>query len=317
MTVNISQAQLQGFFSNFDATFSQAYEGTPSWHEQVARTYPSGTRTNVYAWLQRLPALRRWVGPRTINRLATYLYSLENVRYEDTFSVQREDIEDDIHGMFSDMLRLAGEQAKKWPDQQLATVIENGTSTVIYDGANFFDTSHPVNKYDGTVTARDGTTAQSNYKTNFALTPDNFATGRLIMRGWVGEDGKPLGVNPDTLMIPPELEYAAENILKAAFSAPQTVNGATQVGANENVLKGKCEILVVPELTNAKAWYLLCTKRPIMPFVFQQRYAPDMVPLVNATDPNVVNQDEYVWNIRARGAFGYGLWWLAFKGVAP
>jgi phage major head subunit gpT-like protein len=258
-----------------------------------------------------LPALEEWATSRSIASLATYLQSVDNKKFSRSIAIQREDIEDDIHGLYADSLRLLGEQSAKWKDQQLAAAIE--ANPTCYDGQPFFSAIHPVNKYDGTVKSRSGSTNQSNLFATTPLTPDNFAAVYQAMSGWVAENGKPLFVRPDTLLIPPELEYTARNILNATFIAPATVGGNAQVGANANVLNGMAEIVVAPELTSTTAWYLLATKRAVQPFVVQSRYEPDLVPLVNPSDPNVANLDEYVWHVRARGAFSTAIWWLAAK----
>ena len=53
-----------------------------------------------------------------------------------------------------------------------------------------------------------------------------------------GDYGRPLGIVPDLLVVPPSLEDEAEEILKADRNAA----GAT------NTQKGKVEMLVVPWL---------------------------------------------------------------------
>lgn len=67
------------------------------------------------------------------------------------------------------------------------------------------------------------------------LTAANFATARQAMMSLKGDYDRPLGIVPDLLIVPPSLEDAAEEILKADRNAA----GAT------NTQKGKVEMLVV------------------------------------------------------------------------
>ncbi len=315
--MQITQGTLAGLFSNFNTTFSNAYDAVPTWVDKVASVEPSGSAQNLYAWMQRMPALRQWVGPRQINALATYLQTVQNVLFEDTIAVDRIVIEDDQFGMYAPALKMLGEQAAKWPDQTMAATIQAAHSTVCYDGQFFFDTDHPVNVYDSTVLAPDATNQQSNYFGSTALTPDNFATVMNKMMAWVGEDGKPLAVVPDLLVVPPQLQYIARNILNASFIAPQTVGGNTQVGANDNVLKGAVDLLVVPELaSDAKSWFLLSTKRAVKPFIWQLRKAPQLIPLTSPTDPNSFALHQFLYGVEARGAAATSLWWLAAQAKA-
>jgi len=69
------------------------------------------------------------------------------------------------------------------------------------------------------------------------LTAENFEAARAAMTSLKGDEGRPLGIVPNLLVVPPELESKAEKILKA-----DKVNG------EDNVNKGKAEILMSPWL---------------------------------------------------------------------
>lgn len=76
---------------------------------------------------------------------------------------------------------------------------------------------------------------QMAYASKQTLNAANFATARTGMMSLKGDHGRPLGIRPDLLVVPPSLEAAAEEILKADRNAA----GAT------NTQKGKMELLVV------------------------------------------------------------------------
>lgn len=65
-----------------------------------------------------------------------------------------------------------------------------------------------------------------------------YAAARAAMLSVTGDYGRPLGVVPDLLVVPPALEAAAREVL----SAERTTEGAT------NVWRGTAEMLVVPWL---------------------------------------------------------------------
>lgn len=117
-----------------------------------------------------------------------------------------------------------------------------------------------------------------------------------------GENGKSLKIVPDLLVVSPQNEAKAREILFADL-----------ISGNTNVNKNTCELLVVPELADyAEQWYLLCTKRYIRPLVFQEREKPVLVAKNKDTDDNVFFENEYLYGIKARYNAGYGLWQLAF-----
>ena len=119
-----------------------------------------------------------------------------------------------------------------------------------------------------------------------------------------GEDGQVMGAYPNLLIVPPQLEFAARAIVNASLVA----NGGT------NVYQGAAEILMIPELADAPLdWYLADTRYSLKPFVFQSRKSPQLVPLTAVNDENVFFNKEFVWGVDARGAAGFGLWFLIAK----
>jgi phage major head subunit gpT-like protein len=60
-------------------------------------------------------------------------------------------------------------------------------------------------------------------------------------------------------------------------------------------------------------WYLLCTKRPLRPLIFQERQAPRFVMKANPQDSDMVFvSDVYVWGSDCRHSVGFGLWQFAY-----
>lgn len=60
------------------------------------------------------------------------------------------------------------------------------------------------------------------------------------------------------------------------------------------------------------AWYLLCTKRPVKPFIYQDRVKPELVVHDDpATSESVFNSDKFTYGTRSRGAAGYAFWQMA------
>lgn len=64
-------------------------------------------------------------------------------------------------------------------------------------------------------------------------------------------------------------------------------------------------------------WYLIDNSRTLKPFIFQTRAPFSLVARMNLTDPNVFDNDEFLWGTRGRMNAGYGLWQLAFFSRAP
>jgi phage major head subunit gpT-like protein len=263
----------------------------------LATQVPSTTRTTTYGWMAKLLKMRKWDGPRIIQNLSTHAYTLENEPYELTVGVEARDIRDDQVGVYNPLFDELGRAAKKWPDQVLKTVLQSGTANNGFDGVPFFSATHPLNSAGN----------QSNNFTSTALTAANWAVVRAAGAGYTGEDGEPLGVMFDTLIVPPTLEDMANTIVKASTAA----SGAT------NVQAGQAKVIVVPELANqATTWYAADTSHAIKGLVWQLRRSPQMVAKTKVDDDNVFFDGELIWGIDAEGVGGYGPWFLMARAIA-
>lgn len=79
---------------------------------------------------------------------------------------------------------------------------------------------------------------QTIYGSRADLTAANYNAAKVALTAMKGDHGRPLGLRPNTLIVPPALEMKARQILKAEFLA----NGAS------NIWQGSAELEVVPWL---------------------------------------------------------------------
>src|SRR5690606_37303194 len=80
---------------------------------------------------------------------------------------------------------------------------------------------------------------QMAYGSKQTLDATSYQNARTAMMNFKGDNGRPLNVIPNLLVVPPALEGAAKTILEAENLA----NGAT------NIYRGTAELLVVPLLS--------------------------------------------------------------------
>lgn len=55
-------------------------------------------------------------------------------------------------------------------------------------------------------------------------------------------------------------------------------------------------------------WYLLSLSRPLKPFIIQQREKAELTAVIETSNETVFMKDKYMYGIRSRGNYGYGLW---------
>jgi phage major head subunit gpT-like protein len=297
----INTANLDALRVGFSALFQQGLGQAPSQWQRVATSVPSAARANTYGWLGDVPGFRKWIGPRTVNSLNTYSYSIANEDYEDTIAVDRNAIDDDAGsglGVYAPRFVAMGRAAGAIKDQLVFAALKSGFAAPCYDGQYFFDTDHPVLDANGvaqSVANTDGGAGtpwflidskmpvapiilqirkeaefvsldrptdanvfmnrellygvDARYAAGYGfwqwtwgskqpLDAAHYATARAALAGMKGDHGRPIGVMPDLLVVPPALESAGRKLLNAEYGA----------GGETNEWKGTAELLVAPWL---------------------------------------------------------------------
>jgi phage major head subunit gpT-like protein len=164
--MEITAASLTALFTGFDVIFQRGFEKPPSYYEKIATIVRSTSRQTTYPWLGRTTRFREWLGSRVVQALETHTYTLVNRNFEDTISIDRNDIEDDNYGVYEPIIEQLGWDTKVHPDVLLFTMIKNAVSapsTVLgYDGQPFFSGTHPVGPLGAANDQRDNTASNIN-----------------------------------------------------------------------------------------------------------------------------------------------------------
>lgn len=293
----VNSSTLQSLRTGFHSNFKSGYTSAATFYNKFTTTVPSSAAIETYGWMTQLASMREWIGPRLVKNLNEASYTLANKKFELTYGVGRDEIEDETLGIYSTLFQDMGDSAKRWPDQIVKTALQAGTSATTFDGVAFFASTHPLNPAGN----------QSNNFTGTALSAPNYATTRAAMMAYTGADGEVMGVMPNLLIVPPQLEATARGILNAEFSG----------GGDTNVWRNSAELLVIPQLANAATtWYLADVSRPIKPLVFQQRKAPEFVSRTDLASDSVFHQNTFEFGVDSRGAAGYSLWFLMARAIA-
>lgn len=292
----VNQQSLHGLDVTYSTAFNKAFDGVSPKYQKLATVVPSTTASTNYKWLGQIPKMKEWIGEREIQSLSGYDYTIKNKKFELTVSVPREDIEDDQYGIYSASFSNLGEAAARHPDDLVFNAMKNGFTEECYDGKAFFATDHPSGMY--------GETEASNYTTE-KLSMEAYIEGRAAMMGLTGDQGDPLNLVPDLLVVSPANEQQGKLILEADL-----INGTT------NTMKGTAKLLVATELADKPdQWFLLCTNSFLKPFIYQERKKIKLTALTRETDENVFMRDEYIWGADGRSNAGYGFWQMAYGSI--
>lgn len=311
--MHINAAVLESFFTRLDFTFQNAQKTVPTFYKQIATETPSITEANVYPFLSMIPGLREWIGPRQVRNVAARGFTVVNKHWELTEAIDVDKFNDDTYGFYAQLMPMVAQQVAEFKDRRLAAVIE--ANTACWDGQNFFDTAHPVDPDRSSLGTQSNKLVGSGYDISGNSGDPLVAYGaaKAAMALWKREDGQQLGVIPDTIMVHPNEEKYALQLAKAITTAQQ-INSNSGAGVS-NVFAGSLNVLVNPYLTvtSGKPWYLLCTKRGIMPFLWQTRQEAQIVSRTALTDQNVWSLRQFEYGADLRGEASYTFPFLAFR----
>jgi len=283
---------LAGLYRSLRALYKDTYEKTEADYQKIAMEVPSTTSENQYQWLGEVPGMKEWVDERTLEDLKAWDYTIKNKDWESTIAVDRNAIEDDQLGIIRPRVMSLAVAAKTHPDELVFSLLAQGFSQTCFDGQYFFDTDHPL---------ADGST-QSN-KITLALDATGLKTALATLRRLKGWTGRPLNLKATHLVVPPELEWTARELLQAERDA----SGAT------NILRGAIpNIIVSPYLADTNNWFVLDASKPVKPLIFQMRKRPEFVSMDDPKQSETVfMRKKYLYGVDARYNVGYGLYQLA------
>lgn len=288
MIVN-SQA-MRGIYIGFNTLFNKAFDETKPLYERVATISPSTTDSETYAWLGDIPGMREWIGEREIQNLSGSDYTIKNKDFELTVGVPRNAIEDDKIGLYNPSIQMLGQSAALHPDELTFELLAKGFENKCYDGEAFFSNKHKIGKK----------TVSNTGKKKLSL--ESYIAARSAIMSFTNSKDRPLKIVPDLLVVPPALEAKAREILLA-----DQINGTT------NTMKGTAEPLVVPDLAGYDtSWFLLDTKRPIKPLIYQERQKAKFISKTDEKDDNVFMNKTFLYGADSRGNTGYGFWQMGY-----
>lgn len=303
----LNAANLAQFRQGLNTRFQAGLQAEPSVDvERIATVVPSTHAIENYPMVAFLDTIRKWVGPRQLGALSEKNLQVSNDDYEATIGVGANALEDDAIGIYGSIAEGKGRQCRAlWIQIAIAALVANGDWL---DGSAFFldDREFNGNTIDNLGAA--------------ALSATTYAIAYKAMMAYLGYDGEPLEIVPDTLVVGPALIETAKKLLesdKLVESYAGDTDDATILNhvAGPNPWYKSAELIVHPRLvgTAANYWFLMSTKGLVKPILIQKRKEGALIGMDKPTDSNVffgtVNGGEdavpggvYVYGAHYRGA---------------
>lgn len=294
----VNKSSLSAIFTGLKTLFNQSLKAASTDWMKTTMEVPSSGKGEDYVWLSRFPKMRKWVGEKFVKNIEAGKYYKANEPWETTIAVKRDDIEDDILGIYNNQAQAAGESAGELHEIISDDLKNNAFTELCWDGQYFYDTDHPVGE---TSVSNKGTKALSAATAAAALA--SYGAARTAIMSLKDEEGMPLRLIPDTLEVGPALESVARKLCyedKLEDNSP-------------NPYKGTAEVVVNPGLTSTTQWMLHVTKKAsLKPFIVQMRKRPVFVSQTSEENDDVFMKAEYKFGAEARATGVYGFWQLSY-----
>lgn len=305
---DLSPLLLPGLRAEFARAYRTELDQSPI--TRIATVVETTNPSQRYGWLGSAPGMREFADERRPSGLAVYQQTIEDRVFESTLSVERRAMEDDQLGLIRLRVRDLATRVATHRAQLVIETLTSGFTAVGYDGVSLFSTNHPV-----------GSASYTN-RTGDALSAASLATAIETMMLVPDDQGVPLGITPDTLVVGPRLQWEAMELLESQVF-PYRGNASDTAGANDfrNVLYGRLNLVVTPFLAGSTDthWFVLDTKRAVRSVILQQRsdVPVEFTALDNSSGSEAAFlRDRFYFGVRARYNAGPGLWQTAYGSSA-
>lgn len=236
--------------------FFDQYLGTPSEYDRIAKVgqAPAGNH-HTEAELSPLGNLRS-IGE---GEGVTFDFPVEGhkktVYYEKfglAFQITEEMLEDDLTGNFKGMPSKLGKAANMKREVEFWSLFNNGfDSETSWDGQYIFDTDHTTLKSGDTID-NDGTAASLS-ETSLQAAFEYFDG---VGDGVKDEAGNPVLMTPKYLVVPSELRWTANQLMKNTMNIGSANRDLNTVSPSNDMVN-PYELIVSRWLTDSNAWFLL------------------------------------------------------------
>jgi phage major head subunit gpT-like protein len=130
-------------FVAFSSKYLDGYKNAAPQFREVSETIPMGTRTVELPILGNMVLPREWIGAREVQSLELYDYKISAKKFELTYAVNKDHVEDDQLGIVAGSFRRMGKAAALHNDYLVFEALNQCRTALCYDGTPFCGISHP------------------------------------------------------------------------------------------------------------------------------------------------------------------------------
>lgn len=202
--------------------------------------------------------------------------------------IERKLVDDDLYNVINGRPQQLAVAVKRTREKHGASVFNNAFNTSVFTGGDSQALCASAHTWEGT------TSTQSNTGTT-ALSKTSLATARLAMRDYLDDTDNLITAMGDTLLVPPELEQTAWELVSSDKEVATADNTA-------NFWKGRYKVVVWDYLSDTNNWFLIDSKYSKMLLKWFDR-----IPTEFNKDKDF---DTYIskWSTYTRYSYGFSGW---------
>jgi len=282
------------------------------WIDGVSNLFGSDQASEQYPFLGQNPRMREWLGGRQAKGLRGSSLTITNRHYEATLEVALRDLRRDKTPQIQARISEFADEGDAHWGTLVSALIQDGASSVCYDGQFFFDTDH-VEGDSGTQDndiSVDISAVPGDNDDNTPTFPNASQMQAAIVKGiaqilsFKDDRGRPMNSNARQFLVtvPVGLYMPALGSLSSIHLAALSAN------INPSMLPGfKVDVQMLPEITWTDSFAVWRADSPIKGLIRQN----EMDPQVKMKDENseyAFDNDAIQIGIDAWRGADYGLW---------
>ncbi len=268
------------FVEGLRKVFFDQYAALPLVYPKVYDVVSSKKRQetdHTIPGLGMLTAKEEGVGLDYEDMVDGYEKTFTHTAYAKGIRVTRELLDDELYGVIKKRTQALAKSARYRKEYDHALLFNYANATTYYTGGDELELLSAAHKIAGNPAV-----TFSNYSasTDLSLTALETAFNgiRRFPDDTTAASAMYINLEPKALLIPPELEWAAIQLLQST--------GLPGSGDNDvNPMKSRLEIIVWPLITDTDAWFVLADKSDVAPVSF------DRVPLEFDNDKDFNTKD--------------------------
>ena len=274
------------------------------WIASLGMLSESDQESETYKWLGMAPMMREWVGGRNAKGFRENGITIINKKYEATIEVLGSEIRRDKTTQVKTRINELADRTNGHWAKLLTTLIENGETSLCYDGQAFFDTDHSEGDsgtqdndvtYDVTTT-----TAPTAAEMELAILA---AVAKIL--SYKDDEGEPMneGANDFVVMVPVPF-------MASAMAALRNATIVDSSGSRQNTILSsgyRFTLAVNSRLTWTTKFAVFRADANTAPFIRQSEKPVQLKAKAEGSEFEFDN-DKHQYGVDCDRNVGYGYW---------